>query len=178
MRRRAIVVFVPEPTAGHDDLDVRRRWDPVMAGRIAAHLTLIHDVVDPAAADDRLAAVTSSVAPFDIAFGPAATWGAAARGIYLGIADPTDRVGALHDQLAPVEDPRWLRHGFRPHVTVVHGRYVSAETAEAAWHELRGWWPRQRTTIDRLSVIEMHDHGWETVAEHRLAASPAVAPPP
>ncbi len=45
--RRAVVLFVPEPVAGLVD-DVRRRWDPVMLGRIDAHVTLVHDVVDSA----------------------------------------------------------------------------------------------------------------------------------
>lgn len=143
-----------------------------MAGRIGAHVTLVHDVADHAIAHDRLAVAASAMAPIELGLTETATWGPARWGIYLGVDDQAGRVQALHDELASVEDPRWLRHGFRPHVTVVHGRYVDADTADEAWRALRGWAPRQRVTIDRVSVIEMSDAGWQTVAEHPLAASP------
>lgn len=154
----------PPPAAVADIESIRARWDPVMAARIAAHLTIVHDVVDRRRADAALAAVAAATRPFPMRLTEAARWGPA-RGIYLRVEDPACAVAGLHDALAPVENPGWLRHGFRPHVTVVHGRYVTAADAEAAWRALNGWTVDREVLVDRVAVAEMDTDGWITVDE-------------
>ena len=39
------MVHLPDPTAALVD-EIRCRFDPIMAARIDAHLTLVHDVTD------------------------------------------------------------------------------------------------------------------------------------
>lgn len=168
--RRAVVLFPSSDELAELEA-VRRRWDPVMAARIAAHVTLVHDVTDRRRCDELLAAAARATAPIEMTLTTTARWGASTRGIYLAIERHDDGIDTLHDALAPVEDARWLRFGYRPHVTVVHARYTDPATADAAWAELADWSPNVRVRVDRVAVIEMHDTGWATVAEVPLAAS-------
>jgi 2'-5' RNA ligase len=173
-RRRAVVCFLPEHVEREVDA-IRRRWDPAMAERIDAHLTLVHDVTDVARAHHLVAAVAARVAGFDITITDTACWGPAKWGIYLGIEDHDGGVRALHDALAAVEDPRWLRTPFRPHVTLVHGRTVTEDVAEAAWAELNGYTAAWRCRIAALHVVESRPGGWTTIDEFELAPGPTLA---
>lgn len=161
--RRAVVLFVPAPAAEGID-EIRRRWDPVMSARIDPHITLVHDVVgnpDMADLDDALSAAVGGIDPFEITLTIARCWGPARYGVYLGVEDPTGCVTELHSRLAALEAPGWLRAGFRPHVTLVHGRTVDPQLAEPAWATLDGWradWPVEIAAVD---VIELDEHtGW------------------
>jgi len=160
------VLFPPGATVA--DLEaLRRRWDPVMAARIDAHVTLVHDVTDHSRTNDLVATAAAATEAFSVRLTDVARWGPA-RGIYIGIDDSSASVTALHEVVAPLESPGWLRHGFRPHVTIVHGRYVLPETAEEAWVAMRTWRAARDVAFDRVSVIEMDVDGWTTVAEVAL----------
>src|SRR5215218_8241034 len=52
--RRAVVLFLRGPVAERVDA-IRRHWDPVMTGRIDAHVTLVHQATDHAAVEQRVA---------------------------------------------------------------------------------------------------------------------------
>lgn len=171
-RRRAIVLFPPIEDLVEVEA-IRRRWDPEMTARVGPHVTLVHDVTDVARADDLLASVAASAASLELTLTTTACWGTAPNGIYLGVDDDAGAVRALHDALAPIEEPRWLRHPFRPHLTLVHGRTVDDDTAEAAWAALRDHKFGVRTWLDRISVIEMDDDGWTIVDEVELGADDA-----
>ncbi|MGH9271676.1 MAG: 2'-5' RNA ligase family protein, partial [Ilumatobacteraceae bacterium] len=117
-RRRAVVLFVRGPVAAAID-EVRRRWDPVMAGRIDPHVTLVHDITDHEAATCRVAALAASTPPVELTLTHAGCWAdTAAYGVYLGVDDPTGAVHALHDALADLEEPRWAGLEFRAHLTL------------------------------------------------------------
>jgi len=166
--RRAVVLFVPEPVAGLVD-DVRRRWDPVMLGRIDAHVTLVHDLVDAAGKDPDSAQrlveeAAAATAPFEITLTTAHCWSRATNGVYLDVDDPTGGIETLHAQLAALESPAWARAGFRPHVTLVHGRTVAPDLAEPAWAALCdvtfGW----TVQLSALDVIELDEAtGWRSL---------------
>jgi len=165
-----VVLF---PPALREVEAVRRRWDPVMAARIAAHVTIVHDVTDHDRADAALRAAAASTAPIELTLTRAAHWGATARGVYLAV-EPHDRgIDSLHRALVDVEDPRWLRIGYRPHLTVVHPRYVAEDEAARSWAELSGWTPRRRVRVERVAVVEMDADGWKTVAQVVLAGRTA-----
>lgn len=172
-RRRAVVLFLPPPVERLID-DIRHRWDPVMAGRIDAHVTLVHDLADHDLARHRLGRVARDVACFDLTLTTTACWGPAKWGIYLHVDDHDGGVWALHDQLADVEDPRWLRGTFRPHVTLVHGRTVSEETAERAWAELESFRADARARITSVCVVESRPAGWHTIDRFDLADAASV----
>ncbi len=171
-QRRAVVLFVRGTVAERID-SIRRRWDPVMAGRIDVHLTLIHDVVDHDAATGRVTELAADTGPFEIALTSTGCWaGTATYGVYLGIDDPTGGVARLHAALADLEAPRWARVPFRPHVTLVHGRTVDPSLAEPAWAALCDQhvdWAVQLSTMD---VIELDDAtGWTSVQRSDLNGS-------
>jgi 2'-5' RNA ligase len=167
-RRRAVVLFLPEDVEREIDA-IRRRWDPVMAARIDAHLTVVHDVVDVGRAHVLAEEAAARISAFQVTLTGAACWGPAKWGIYLGVEDHDGGVLALHDALAAVEDPRWLRTPYRPHVTLVHGRTVTEDAAEAAWVELCGHVASLTARLDAVHVVESRPGGWATIDAFPLA---------
>lgn len=159
-RRRAVVLFLPPEIEQLVD-EIRHRWDPLMAARIDAHLTLIHDVQDHGALGDTLVRAAATTPPFELTLTTTGCWGPAKWGIYLAVDDHDGGVWALHEALAPIEDPRWLRGTFRPHVTLLHGRTVTEDAADAAWAELEHFVADQRVRIDEVCVVESHPGRWE-----------------
>lgn len=173
-RRRAVVVFLPREAEVVVDA-IRHRWDPVMAGRIDAHLTLVHDVQDAAGLHASLAAAVAGVAPFELTLTTTACWGPAKWGIYLAVDDHDGGVWALHEALVEHEDPRWLRGTYRPHVTLVHGGTVSENDAEAAWARLERYVADLRVRVDSVCVVESRPGGWHVVDRFELRGSRSVA---
>src|SRR5215218_3434697 len=158
--RRAVVLFLRGPVAERVDA-IRRRWDPVMTGRIDAHVTLVHQATDHAAVEQRVAELAATTPPFDVTLTGTACWSTANYGVYLEVDDPTGTVGALHRALADLEAPAWSRVAFRPHVTLVHGRTVDPALAGSAWTALcdqRAGWSAPLTAME---VIELDEPtGW------------------
>ncbi|MGI9030857.1 MAG: 2'-5' RNA ligase family protein [Ilumatobacteraceae bacterium] len=166
------MLFVRGAVADRID-EIRRRWDPLMARRIDAHLTLIHDVVGHDAAAGRVAGLAADTAPFEITLTATGCWGGTANyGVYFGVDDPTGGIARLHTDLADLEAPRWARVPFRPHVTLVHGRTVDPQLAEPAWAalcDLREEWAVELSAID---IIELDDAtGWTSVQRCDLTGS-------
>src|SRR5690606_23291256 len=120
-------------------------------------------------------AAATRIAGFELTLTEAACWGPPKWGIYLGIDDHHGGVAALHDELVPVENPRWLRTPFRPHVTLVHGRTVAEETAEQAWAELATFRAGWRGRIDAVHVVESRPGGWVTIDGFDLSADSSIA---
>ena len=172
--RRAIVLFVPPPVC--DQLDeIRRRWDPVMCGRIGCHITLVHDVTDQIRASELVAAVAASTTPFTVRLGRAAHWGKSAWGVYLHVDDPAGAIDAVQARLAEVEEERWARVPFRAHVTLVHSRTTPPELAAEAWAALEDFDPGWAVDVTALDIVEMEElTGWRTVERVELATT-AVA---
>lgn len=171
------MLYLPEDVEREVD-EIRRRWDPVMAARIDAHLTVVHDVTDLHQAHELVRAAAQQVKGFEVTLTATACWGPPAWGIYLGIEDHHGGVRGLHDALAPIEDPRWLRTPFRPHVTLVHGRTVTAERAEEAWAELVSFAAGWRARIEAVHLVESRPGGWVTIDGFDLAPDPAPVPAP
>jgi 2'-5' RNA ligase len=173
MNRRAIVLFVPPPAC--DELDeIRTRWDPVMRGRIGAHITLVHDVVDHDRAHELVAEVAAGTAPFAVRLTRADRWRSAASGVYLHVEDPTGAVASLHARFAELEHPAWSRAPFRAHCTLVHARTVDADVANDAWSALEGFDASLDIELGAVDLIELVEPKWRTVARFELRAA-AVA---
>lgn len=165
--RRAIVLSIPQPVAVRID-DIRRRFDPVMAGRIGAHITLVHDVVDHDRTGDLVASAAAARPPFAVRLTDADRWGPSRYGIYLHVDDHAGGVAELHRLLAELETPAWAKVGFRPHVTLVHGRTVTEETAEAAWSALDGFVADWDVELAAIELIELVEPRWRSVARVEL----------
>jgi 2'-5' RNA ligase len=164
--RQAIVVHLPAPTATLVD-EIRCRFDPVMAARIDAHLTLVHDVTDRARVA-KLVGRAIDREPFRVRLTHVDRWGSSRYGAYLHVDDPDGAVLGLHDAVAELESPAWVRSGFRPHVTLVNGRTVSEEEAEAAWRALDGFVAGWELTVGAVDVIELVEPRWRLVERHPL----------
>ena len=170
--RRAIVLFVPEPAGVAIDA-IRRRWDPVMCGRIGPHVTIVHDIVDHERAHDLVSVAAASTAPFPIRLAGTGHWGRSAFGVYLEVDDPTGGVASLHAQLAPLEEPRWARVPFRAHCTLVHSRTTPPELAAQAWAALDGFAGGWDVEVEGIDIIELDEAtGWTVVG--RLALAPTL----
>jgi 2'-5' RNA ligase len=166
--RRAVVLLLTEPARAAVD-EIRLRWDPVMCGRIGAHITLVHDVVDHARASAVVAAVAAGAGPFTVRLTDTAHWGQSAHGVYLHVDDPAGGVAALHAQLADLEEPRWARVTFRAHCTLVHSRTTEPTVAARAWAELDGFHAGWDVGIDAVDIVEMDElTGWRTVERFEL----------
>jgi 2'-5' RNA ligase len=169
--RRAVVLFLDGAACTAVD-EIRTRWDPVMCGRIGAHITLVHDVVDHDLAAQAVAAAAATTGPFTVRLTDTAHWGRSAYGVYLHVDDPTGGIGALHRELAHLEEPRWARVAFRAHCTLVHSRTTEPTVAARAWAELDGFHAGWDVELAALDVIEMDDvTGWRTVERWALTST-------
>jgi 2'-5' RNA ligase len=169
--RRAIVLFVPPPVCEQLD-EIRRRWDPVMCGRIGCHITLVHDVTDHDRATELVAEVAARTAPFTVRLGAAAHWGKSAWGVYLHVDDPHGVVDAVQAQLASLEEARWARVPYRSHVTLVHSRTTPPETAAEAWAALESFDPGWEIDVGAIDIVEMEEAtGWCSVERFELATA-------
>lgn len=167
--RRAVVLFVPPPVCNSID-EIRMRWDPVMCGRIGAHITLIHDVVDHGQARRLVEAAAACSAPFSVRLRHTDHWGRSAHGVYLHVDDPTGGIGSLHAQLVALEEPRWARVQFRPHCTLVHSRTTPPDIAAEAWAALDGLDACWDVDVAAIDVIELDEAtGWRTGERFALA---------
>jgi 2'-5' RNA ligase len=130
VRHHAAVFLDPRQTRPVEEL--RSRWDPVMASRIAAHVTLVYpeEVPDSASLEHLAAAAAASTAPFTISLGPAFFTGSPAAGVLLRVRDPDNGIGAFRAQV--VSPGRGV--DFPPHVTIVHPR--TSGLGQQAWQQL------------------------------------------
>lgn len=175
--RRAVVLFVPPPVCTAID-EIRMRWDPIMCGRIGAHITLIHDAVEHGTAADLVAAVAASSAPFTVRLSTTAHWGRAAHGVYLHVDDQRGDVTSLYEQLAALEEPRWASVPFRAHCTLVHSRTTEPAVAARAWAELEGFHAGWDVDVAALDIIELDEAtGWHPVERFALTPENANCPP-
>ncbi len=121
----------------------RARWDPVMAARAPAHVTVVYpeELPDPAA---QIAGVAALVrAPFRLRLGAVRREGA---WLYVAVDDLDGGWQDVRDRLVP--------HGRLdvgpPHLTLVHPR--TSSSAEAAWRALRGRGVDRTVTVGALLV--------------------------
>ena len=169
--RQAIVVHLPAPIAALVD-EIRRRFDPVMAARIDPHVTLVHDVTDRGRAAELVGRAVDRE-PFRVRLTHADRWGPSRFGAYLHVDDPDGAVRGLHETVAELESPAWARGGFRPHVTLVNGRTVSEEEAEAAWRVLDGFVAGWELTVGAVDILELVEPRWRLVERHPLRLATA-----
>ena len=169
--RQAIVVRLPAATAALVD-EIRCRFDPIMAARIDAHLTLVHDVIDQARVAELVGRAVDRE-PFRVRLTHADRWGPSRYGSYLHVDDPEGAVRGLHQALAELESPRWARVAYRPHVTLVHGRTVTDEEAEEAWRALDGFVAGWELGVADVDVIQLVEPRWRLVERHPLRPTTA-----
>ncbi len=163
--RRQVSVFVDGPV-GEEIAGLRRRWDPVMAGRIDPHVTVVYDCDDAMVV--RLSDVASSWAPFTLRVGSPRCWGEPAGGIYLPVFDGTDALGGLRERLGAVA-PAGVT--YRAHVTITHLRTTPIAMANAAWRALEHRAIGGEWIVRELNLVRFTDDGWRVESRAGLDRS-------
>lgn len=157
--RTQLTAFVPAPArAGVDE--VRRRWDPVMAARIGAHLTVLRSLPDPQVVSASLAEAPPGIVRLRLSRAAHVT-PLAAGGIFLAVEDEhgdwATLCQVLRRSLGPDADLSL------PHVTLLHPRTTSLAQRERAWEVLSRWEPDLRVAISEVAVIRETGGGrWGT----------------
>lgn len=105
-----------------------------MAYRIAAHITLVHNL-DDVANHGRFDALAHEC-PAEVQLTAAHCWGEPSMGIYLGVEDERNDIARLRSALAGEDTPGV---NYEPHVTLVHSRTTTAERSSDAWRKLAAW---------------------------------------
>lgn len=153
-------IFVPAEVAV--PLDVcRRTWDPVMAGQIAAHVTLVYPQEIPGAEwlIEKLRDVCPATAPLHLRLGPLAYFGRPEDGVYVEVADMEGacrqwRARVLH---TPAEFPL--------HVTLVHPR--TSPRGRECWEQTNLQLPASEFLVNEVAVTAFDGAKWVTL--HRFA---------
>jgi len=156
-------VFV-DPIAS--DIEARRRrWDPVMAAQIAAHVTVAYprEVADLDDMTERVRAAASSATPFELELGAVVDTGDPDYGVFVEVRDVDGGWARLRDAIAGTErDDRRT-----PHVTLVHPR--TSGLGRIAWGELERLDLRRRVVVRTVAVTGFDGHRWVTTSAHPLA---------
>ncbi|HEX4493493.1 MAG TPA: NUDIX domain-containing protein [Acidimicrobiia bacterium] len=143
---------------------VRRRWDPVMAAQIAAHVSVAYpsgggDVDDLTA---RVAEVAPRHAPFVLELGAVVNDGDPALGIFVAVRDVEGGLARLRDGIA--DDGG--RADVPPHVTLVHPR--TSGLGVVAWSEVRALDLTGRFVVRSIAITAFDGCRWVTTSEQAL----------
>ena len=162
-------IFVPREVA-FDVEAVRRRWDPAMADRIAAHVTLIYPAEGPAVdlLVERLQAVAAAHAPFALRLGGLGCFESPERGVYLAVHDVD---GGYERLRAAVLRPPFRPLAFPPHVTLVHPG--TSRRGLELWERARPAWSGREFTVAEVAITGFDGAQW--IALERFALGPGGA---
>ncbi len=165
LRDHHATIFVPWETA-RDVERARSRWDPVMAERIAAHVTLVYPEEAPSLdlLVERLRDAGRRHGPFRLGLGGLACFERPERGVYVSV---EDLEGGYRRLRADVLRPPFRPHAFPPHVTVVHPR-TSLRGRECWDDPAPRAWPRQEFTVTELTITGFDGVRWTVVDRFAL----------
>jgi 8-oxo-dGTP diphosphatase len=147
---------------------VRREWDPVMAGHVAAHVTVAYprDVDDVEELRRRTSAAAEELGHIRIELGDV-EHDPAHGTVYLGVRDPDGGLARLRRAIAGEDASR----GWTPHVTLVHPR--TTNRGPAAWEHLRGTGLDGGLAVTEVAVTALRRSRWLTVDSWTLAGPAA-----
>jgi hypothetical protein len=147
------------------DLDeLRRRWDPVMASQIGAHVTVAypHEVPDLAVMIDRVRSAALTTPSFTLQLGSVVHDGDPRNGIFVEVDDTDAGWARLRSLIAG----RAADEAIRPHLTLVHPR--TSALGSAAWNALRDLDCRRTIDVMAVAVTAFDGDRWLTVTKHDL----------
>jgi 2'-5' RNA ligase superfamily len=154
LTRHHVTAFVDPAVSGPVE-ELRRRWDPQMAGQIAAHVTVVYpeEIPDPASLRER-AAAAATTAPFDLVTGPAFYDGSPCGGVFLHVHDLDGGLRAFRTAAVPAGS----MISFPPHITIVHPR--TSGLGEQAWAELAACSLSIRFTVTCVAITAFDGDRW------------------
>jgi 2'-5' RNA ligase len=173
LTRHHVTAFV-DPAVSEPVEELRRRWDPQMAGQIAAHVTVVYpgEIPGSASLETQAAAAAATTAPFDLETGPAFYDGSPSGGVFLQVRDVDGGLRAFRAAAMPSDSAI----SFPPHITIVHPR--TSSLGERAWAELAACRLSIRFTVTCVAITAFDGDRWPAVRILALAAPPGSHQPP
>jgi 2'-5' RNA ligase len=165
VERHQVTAFLPPPISEQVD-EIRRQWDPEMAHRIAAHITLVHEPRNDQSFRRGLDLIANG-RQLEVRLTDAHCWGTPEGGIYLAVEDIRGDIDRVRRALQAVEQPDVL---YEPHLTLVHPRTATPTRLRDAWDRLGGWAIDETVMLDTISVIELKDSQWHVATSVSLAS--------
>jgi len=153
--------LVAQPIEG-----VRRAWDPVMAGQIAAHVTVAYPQEAPLAKmlGERVQAASATMTPFRLRLGTIACFERPEGGVYVEVEDPD---GGYNRLRAALLGPPFLPLDFPPHVTLIHPR--TSTRGPAFWEQRPHHQYELEFTVGEIAITAFDDTRWVVVQKHALS---------
>lgn len=163
---RRYLLFVLDGEAAETVQGLRRQWDPVMAERIDAHLTLVYpqEFDDEELLLERAAAAASNTAPFEVR--PGTVERSNLGGVWARVLDDS---GAWAELRSSILTPPFRPYPVTPHITIVHPRTSDrSREALASLNGARIWQPLR---VEELLFTETGKGGTRVLDRFPLTAS-------
>lgn len=162
-RAHATIFLDPGVSAPIEAL--RQRWDPAMAGQIAAHATLVYpeEVPDLDALVGRVALAAARTEPFSLRITVPFCLGSPDAGVFVHVEDETGRMQEMRKHITA---PPYRAVDFPPHVALVHPR--TSVRGVQAWAQLsdRRW--DIRSPVTEVAITTFDGEAWEVAGRFPL----------
>lgn len=148
---------------------LRKRWDPVMAGQIRAHITVTYPAEIPSASSlcERLEAATERIGPFRLWLGEVRCFGEPEAGLFVEVIDLDGGWLVLREAVGFTAE----RLEVTPHVTLVHPR--TSERGSDAWADLQGTDLDVAVEVGQAGITAFDGRAWRTDATFDLTGAPS-----
>ena len=164
-RDHHVTIFVSADVA--DPIEAtRRKWDPVMATQIPAHVTLAYPQEVPIVDRlfQRVRAASSRCRPFRLRFGGLACFDRPEGGVYVNVEDLDGGYHKLRDE---VLRPPCQRIALPPHVTLVHPR--TSSRGREFWDSGSYEQQDQEFTAEEVTITAFDGTKWVVLMTYLLA---------
>lgn len=149
-------IFVAPEVAGPIEA-IRREWDPTMAARIAAHVTVAYPQEAPRTdlLIERVREASRKIPPFRLVLGGIGCFARPEDGVYVGVEDVDGGYARLREE---VLRPPVQGSSIRPHVTLIHPR--TSGRGREFWDSRGHQRPEQRFTVEEVTITAFDGVSW------------------
>jgi hypothetical protein len=161
-------IFVSPAASGAIEA-IRREWDPAMASRIAAHVTLAYPREAPMVdmLFERVREACHRSRPFRLRLGGVACFERPEDGVYIDVEDLDGGYGRLRDE---VLRPPFQRVASSPHVTLVHPR--TSRRGREFWNGADLERRDREFRVAEVAITAFDGIGWVVLGTYALAGPP------
>ncbi len=158
-------IFVAPEVAGPIEA-ARRDWDPDMAARIAAHVTLVYPQEAPITdlLVERLREASNNIRPFRLRLGGLACFERPEGGVYVNVEDID---GGYRKMREEVLRPPFHGITYPPHVTLVHPQ--TSRRGREFWDSGRYKRQDQEFTAGEVTITGFDGVRWVVLVTYGLA---------
>jgi 2'-5' RNA ligase superfamily len=159
-------IFVPPEVAGPIEA-LRREWDPSMAARIAAHVTVAYPQEAPRSdlLIERVREASGKIPSFRLGLGGIGCFERPEDGVYVDVEDVDGGYARLREE---VLRPPFQGGSIPPHVTLIHPR--TSHRGREFW-DSRGGYQRQeqRFMVEEVTITAFDGVAWVVLETFSLA---------